>query len=78
MTPTATNVPILAVIEAGENGIFLRNAPGGTVIAYLYDGDEVVILPDAPMETDGFEWVKVEASALGVTGWVVQDFVYAP
>ena len=78
VTPTATNVPILAVIEAGENGIFLRNAPGGTVIAYLYDGDEVVILPDAPMETDGFEWVKVEASALGVTGWVVRDFLYAP
>jgi hypothetical protein len=78
VTPTATNMPVLAVIEAGENGIFLRNAPSGTVIAYLYDGDEVVILPDAPQELDGYEWVKIEASELGVSGWVVRDFVYAP
>jgi hypothetical protein len=78
VTPTATNMPVLAVIEAGENGIFLRNAPSGAVIDYLYDGDEVVILPDAPQELDGYEWVKIEASELGVSGWVVRDFVYAP
>ena len=78
ITPTPTNMPILAVIVAGENGIFLRNAPSGTVIAYLYDGDEVVILPDAPQEVDGYEWLKIEASGLGVDGWVVRDFVFAP
>lgn len=78
ITPTPTNMPILAVIVAGENGIFLRNAPSGTVIAYLYDGDEVVILPDAPQEVDGYEWLKIEASGLGVDGWVVRDFVFTP
>ena len=78
ITPTPTNVPRLAVVVANENGIFLRNAPDGTVIAYLNDGDAIVILPDPPKQENGYEWYKVEVTQLGIDGWIVSDFVYIP
>jgi hypothetical protein len=68
-TPTATPLPPLAiVIQTGDLGGYLRDAPAGDITGFLRDGDEVRIVGD-PVEVNGVLWWPVRTSD-GSVGWL--------
>ncbi len=68
-TPTATPLPPLAiVIQTGDLGGYLRDAPAGDITGFLRDGDEVRIIGD-PVEVNGVLWWPVR-TADGSVGWL--------
>lgn len=73
-TETLTPTPVPAVIaNTGGLGAFLRDAPGGKVIAALPEGTPVEIL--YRRETaNNIEWVEVR-DAQGRIGWVAAQFL---
>lgn len=54
----------------------LRSNPGtdGTVRDVLLRGDALQVL-DGPASDDGYVWYKVQATRLGLLGWVAEDFI---
>jgi hypothetical protein len=72
-TPTFTPDVDTAVVNS-PNGLWLREAPGGTQeIELIPDGTVLVLLPG--LETvDGTEWQEVRTPA-GNEGWVAVDFI---
>ena len=72
LTPSATPLP--TAIVASPNGLYLRDAPGGSAeLELIPDGATLTLLGETA-EADGLAWVRVR-TALGNSGWVAADFV---
>lgn len=78
-TPTSTvtpePTPILAIIRASEGGgAFVREEPGGAVLATLGNGSVVTIVPNDLQDVDGVIWVHVFTTVndVRVEGWMIQ------
>ena len=75
-TVTAEPTPILALIRASEGGgAFIREEPGGQVIATLGNGSTVTIIPNDLQEVNNVVWVHVSAQVNDrrVDGWMIQS-----
>jgi uncharacterized hydrophobic protein (TIGR00271 family) len=73
-TPTFTPTPILAYIaNTGGSGIYLRDAPAGSIIGTLPAGAAIQILYQRET-VNNREWIEVR-DLLGRTGWVLSQFV---
>jgi uncharacterized membrane protein len=74
-TVTAEPTPILAIIRASEGGgAFIREEPGGVVLATLGNGSVVTIVPNDLQEVNGVIWVHVFTTVndTRVEGWMIQ------
>ena len=74
-TVTAEPTPIIALIRASEGGgAFIREKPGGIVLATLGNGSSVTIIPDDLQEVNNVVWVHVYAivNDVRVEGWMIQ------
>jgi hypothetical protein len=74
-TVTAEPTPILGIIRASEGGgAFIRDNPGGTVLATLTNGSTVTIVPNELQDVNGVIWVHVVAliEERRVEGWMIQ------
>ncbi len=74
-TITAEPTPIIAQIRAAEGGgAFIRERPGGKVLATLGNGATVTIIPDDFQDINGVIWVHVFATVndVRVEGWMIQ------
>ncbi len=75
-TVTAEPTPIIALIRASEGGgAFIREQPGGKVIATLGNGATVTIIPNDLQEVNKVLWVHVVAlvNDRRVEGWMIQS-----
>lgn len=75
-TVTAEPTPIVALIRASEGGgAFIREQPGGLVLATLGNGSTVTIIPDDLQEVNNVIWVHVfaQVSDRRVEGWMIQS-----
>ena len=75
-TVTAEPTPIIALIRASEGGgAFIREQPGGKVLATLGNGATVTIIPDDLQEVNTVIWVHVFAlvNDRRVEGWMIQS-----
>lgn len=76
LTVTAEPTPILALIRASEGGgAFIRQEPGGQVLATLGNGSTVTIVPNDIQEVNNVIWVHVSAQVNDrrVEGWMIQS-----
>jgi len=74
-TITAEPTPIIAQIRAAEGGgAFIREKPGGKVLATLGNGATVTIIPNDFQDVNGVIWVHVFAivNDVRVEGWMIQ------
>ncbi len=74
-TITAEPTPIIAQIRAAEGGgAFIRENPGGKVLATLANGATVTIIPNDFQDVNGVIWVHVFATVndVRVEGWMIQ------
>lgn len=74
-TVTAEPTPIIALIRAAEGGgAFIREEPGGVVLATLGNGATVTIIPNDLQEVNKVVWVHVYAvvNDRRVEGWMIQ------
>ncbi len=77
-TITAEPTPIIAQIRAAEGGgAFIREKPGGKVIATLGNGATVTIVPNDFQDVNGVVWVHVFATVndVRVDGWMIQTLL---
>lgn len=76
--PTATPTAVIcsAIVEGTfDNGLTLRDAPGGAEVDVLAEATIVTVLTDeGTSEANGFVWRKVR-SLFGDEGWVAEDFL---
>lgn len=75
-TITAEPTPIIAIIRASEGGgAFIREKPGGKVLATLGNGATVTIIPNDLQEVNNVIWVHVFAivNDVRVEGWMIQS-----
>lgn len=75
-TVTAEPTPIIALIRASEGGgAFIREEPGGIVLATLGNGATVTIIPNDLQEVNRVIWVHVFAivNDRRVEGWMIQS-----
>jgi hypothetical protein len=73
---TAEPTPIIGLIKVSEGGgAFLREKPGGIVIATLPNGATVTIVPNDLQEVNKVIWVHVRALVHDVRmdGWMMQS-----
>ena len=74
-TVTAEPTPIIAQIRASEGGgAFIREKPGGKVLATLGNGATVTIVPNDLQDVNNVVWVHVFAivNDVRVEGWMIQ------
>lgn len=74
-TITAEPTPIIGMIRAAEGGgAFIRERPGGIVLATLGNGSTVTIIPNDLQEVNGVVWVHVFTTVndVRVEGWMIQ------
>jgi len=74
-TVTAEPTPIIGFIKAAEGGgAFIREQPGGKVIATLANGATVTIFPNEFQEVNNVVWIHVFAfvNDVRVEGWMIQ------
>ena len=74
-TVTAEPTPIIGLIRASEGGgAFIREKPGGKVLATLANGATVTIFPNDFQEVNGVVWIHVFAlvNDVRVEGWMIQ------
>ena len=74
-TITAEPTPIIGIIRASEGGgAFIREKPGGKVLATLGNGSAVTIVPNDLQDINGIIWVHVIAftNDVRVEGWMIQ------
>ena len=74
-TVTAEPTPIIGQIRAAEGGgAFIREKPGGIVLATLGNGSTVTIIPNDFQEVNGVVWVHVFTTVndIRVEGWMIQ------
>ena len=75
-TITAEPTPIIAIIRAAEGGgAFIREGPGGVVVATLGNGSTVTIIPNDFQDVNNVIWVHVFAivNDVRVEGWMIQS-----
>jgi len=75
-TVTAEPTPIIALIRASEGGgAFIREKPGGIVLATLGNGATVTIIPNDLQDVNKVIWVHVFAlvNDKRVEGWMIQS-----
>jgi hypothetical protein len=75
-TITAEPTPIIGIIRASEGGgAFIREKPGGIVLATLGNGSTVTIIPNDFQEVNKVIWVHVFAlvNDVRVEGWMIQS-----
>jgi hypothetical protein len=75
-TVTAEPTPIIALIRASEGGgAFIREQPGGKVLATLGNGATVTIIPNDLRDVNNVIWVHVFAliNDRRVEGWMIQS-----
>ena len=75
-TITSEPTPIIGIIRASEGGgAFIREKPGGKVLATLGNGATVTIVPDDLQDVKGVIWVHVIAftNDVRVEGWMIQS-----
>ena len=75
-TITAEPTPIIAIIRASEGGgAFIREKPGGIVVATLGNGATVTIIPNDLQDVNNVVWVHVFAlvNDVRVEGWMIQS-----
>jgi len=75
-TVTAEPTPIIGLIKASEGGgAFIREKPGGKVLATLPNGVTVTIVPNDFQEVNSIVWIHVLALVNGVRveGWMIQS-----
>ena len=73
---TAEPTPIIGLIRASEGGgAFVRERPGGKVLATLPNGATVTIVPNDLQEVNRVIWVHVLAlvNDVRVDGWMIQS-----
>jgi len=74
VTPTPTATPLLAyVANSFGRGIYLREAPSGSVIGFLPEGAPLEILEGHEI-INRIEWVEVQ-DQYGRTGWIVIHYL---
>lgn len=74
-TLTYTPTPVLAQIaNTYRSGMYLRDAPGGKIIALLPEGTPLLILYQRKTVADE-EWIEVR-DLLNRTGWVPAEFLW--
>jgi hypothetical protein len=74
-TITAEPTAIIGIIRASEGGgAFIREKPGGKVLATLGNGSTVTIVPNDLQDINGIIWVHVIAytNDVRVEGWMIQ------
>jgi uncharacterized protein DUF389 len=74
-TITAEPTAIVGIIHAAEGGgAFIREKPGGKVLATLGNGSTVTIVPNDLQDIKGIIWVHVIAftNDVRVEGWMIQ------
>jgi hypothetical protein len=74
-TITAEPTPIIGIIRASEGGgAFIREKPGGKVLATLGNGSTVTIVPNDLQDINGIIWVHVISftNDVRVEGWMIQ------
>lgn len=77
-TVTAEPTPIIGLIKASEGGgAFIREKPGGKVLATLGNGATVTIVPNDFQEVNNVIWVHVFAfvNNVRVEGWMIQSLL---
>jgi len=77
-TVTPEPTPILARVNAREGGgAFIREQPGGKVLATLGNGATVTIIPNDLQDVKGVIWVHVFALVhdVRVEGWMIQTLL---
>jgi len=76
--PTATPSPVVcsAIVEGTfDNGLTLRDSPGGAEVDVLAEATIVTVLTEeGTSEANGFVWRRVR-SLFGDEGWVAEDFL---
>jgi hypothetical protein len=73
-TPTSTPIPPLAIIfRTGGEGAILRDAPGGGAIAFLVEGENILVI-GGPQELDDQAWWNVR-TLTGIEGWLAANFM---
>jgi len=75
-TVTAEPTPIIGLIKAAEGGgAFIREKPGGKVLATLANGATVTIVPNDFQEVNSVVWIHVFAlvNDVRVEGWMIQS-----
>jgi len=75
-TVTAEPTAIIGLIKAAEGGgAFIREKPGGKVLATLANGATVTIVPNDFQEVNGVVWIHVFAlvNNVRVEGWMIQS-----
>lgn len=75
-TITAEPTPIIGQIRASEGGgAFIREKPGGKVLATLGNGSTVTIVPNDLQEVNNVVWVHVFTTVndVRVEGWMIQS-----
>ncbi len=75
-TVTAEPTPIVGLIKAAEGGgAFIREKPGGKVLATLANGATVTIVPNSFQEVNSVVWIHVFAlvNDVRVEGWMIQS-----
>jgi len=75
-TITSEPTPIIGQIRAAEGGgAFIRERPGGKVLATLGNGATVTIVPNDLQDVNGVIWVHVFAivNDVRVEGWMIQS-----
>jgi hypothetical protein len=74
-TPTPTSPPT-AYINS-PNGLYLREAPGGTQQVELIAHQSAVILLTGFVTVDELNWQEIQTT-LGNRGWVAADYLIYP
>jgi hypothetical protein len=77
-TVTAEPTPIIGLIRAGEGGgAYIREKPGGKVLATLANGATVTIVPNDFQDVNNVIWVHVFATVnnVRVEGWMIQSLL---
>lgn len=78
--PTPTPTPIILygkVTGTGGSGVYMRERPGtdAETLRIVEEGDILtVVIEEAPVEANGFTWVKVRDLG-GEEGWVVDFYL---
>jgi hypothetical protein len=75
-TVTAEPTPIIGLIKASEGGgAFIREKPGGKVLATLPNGATVTIVPNDFQQVNNITWIHVFAlvNNVRVDGWMIQS-----
>lgn len=77
ITPTPSPTPFFLVVNTGsDQGMVIRQEPGGTVVGFLAEGDVVQVISET-LEVDDINWVKI-ISPGEVEGWVMARFLVPP